>query len=74
MKMITPSKTKSHFEQLLSEIFARLVLKNNRKVFIDCLKPISNENSFECKHCGCTKFYVPDYQILHLKHCPVCNV
>ena len=37
--MITPSKTKSHFEQRLSKIYARSFHKNNQKVCIDCLKP-----------------------------------
>ena len=60
--MTTPSKTKSHFEQLLSEIYARQICKNNQKVCIDCLKPRSNKNKFECKNCGCTDFYVLDYQ------------
>ena len=60
--MATPSKTKSHFEQLLSEIYARQICKNNQKVCIDCLKPRSNKNKFECKNCGCTEFYVLDYQ------------
>ena len=60
--MTTPSKTKSHFEQLLSEIYARQICKNNQKVCIDCLKPRSNKNKFECKTCGCTEFYVLDYQ------------
>ena len=60
--MTTPSKTKSHFEQLLSEIYARQPHKSNQKVCIDCLKPRSNENKFECKNCGCTKFYALDYQ------------
>ena len=60
--MTTPSKTKSHFEQLLSEIYARQICKNNQKVCIDCLKPRSNKNKFECKKCGCTEFYVLDYQ------------
>ena len=54
--MTTPSKTKSHFEQLLSEIYARQICKNNQKVCIDCLKPRSNKNKFECKNCGCTEF------------------
>ena len=62
MKMTTPSKTKSHFEQLLSEIYARRPHKNNQKVCIDSLKPRSNKNKFECKNCGCTEFYVLDYQ------------
>ena len=60
--MTTPSKTKSHFEQLLSEIYARQPRENNQKVCIDCLKPRSNKNKFECKKCGCTEFYVLDYQ------------
>ena len=56
------SETKSRFEQLLSEIYARRPHKDNQKVRIDCLKPRSNKNKFECKNCGCTKFYVLDYQ------------
>ena len=60
--MTTQSKTKSHFEQLLSKIYARRICKNNQKVCIDCLKPRSNKNNFECKNCGCTEFYVFDYQ------------
>ena len=31
---------KSHFEQLLSEIYARRPHKNNQKVCIDCLKEV----------------------------------
>ena len=62
MKMTTPSKTESHFERLLSEIYARRPHKNNQKVRIDCLKTRSNKNVFECKNCGCTDFYVLDYQ------------
>ena len=60
--MTTPSKTKSHFERLLSEIYARRPRENNKKVCIDCLKPRSNKNKFECKNCGCTEFYVLDCQ------------
>ena len=60
--MTTPSKIKSHFEQLLSKIDARRIRENNKKVCIDCLKPRSNKNKFECKNCGCTDFYVLDYQ------------
>ena len=60
--MTTPSKTKSHFERLLSEIYPRRPRENNQKVCIDCLKPRSNKNKFECKNCGCTEFYVLDYQ------------
>ena len=62
MKMTTPSETKSHSKQLLSKIYARNFHKNNQKVCIDCLKPRSNKNKFECKTCGCTEFYVLDYQ------------
>ena len=60
--MSTLSKTKSHFEQHLSNVYARQPHENNQKVCIDCLKPRSNKNKFECKNCGCTEFYVLDYQ------------
>ena len=53
---------KSHFEQLLSKIYAKSFCKNNQKVCIDCLKQRSNKNKSECKTCGCTDFYVLDYQ------------
>ena len=71
--MTTPSKAKSCVEQLLSEIYARLFCENNQKLCIDCLKPRLNKNKFECKKCGCTDFYVLDYQIRHLYYCPVYN-
>ena len=57
--MTTPSKTKSHFERLSSEIFTRRVCESNQQ---ECLKPRSNKNKFGCKTCGCTEFYVLDYQ------------
>ena len=60
--MTTTSETKSHFEQLLSKIYARRPHENNQKVCIDYLKPRSNKNKFECKSCGCTDFYVVNYQ------------
>ena len=60
--MATPSKTKSHLEQLLPEIYARGPRKNNQKVCIDCLKQRSNKNKFECKNFGSTEFYLLDYQ------------
>ena len=60
--MTTTSETKSRFEQLLSKIYARRPCENNPEVCIDCLKPRSNKNKFECKNCGCTKFYKLDYQ------------
>ena len=60
--MTTLSKTKSRFQQLLSEIYARRFCENNQQVCIDCLKPRSNKNKFECKKCGYTAFYVLDYQ------------
>ena len=58
--MTTTSDTKSRFEQLLSKISARRPCENSPKVCIDCLKPRSNKNKFECKNCGCTN--VLDYQ------------
>ena len=72
--MTTLSKTKSRLEQLLSEIYARQPCKNNQKVCIDCLKSRSNKNKFECKNCGCTDFYVLDYQNSSFEILTVCNV
>ena len=60
--MTTPSKTRSCFKRLLSENYARWFHENNQHVYIDCLKPRSKKNKFECKKCGCTKFYALDYQ------------
>ena len=60
--MTTMSKTKSRFEQLLSEIYAVKLCKNNQQVCIDCLKLRSKKNNFECKNCGCSNFYVFNYQ------------
>ena len=60
--MNTMSKTKSRLNKLLSEIYARRFRKNNQQVCIDCLKPGSKKNKFECKNCDCTKFYVLDDQ------------
>ena len=65
--MTTMSKTKSRFKRLLSEIYAAKSLsfslcKNNQQVCIDCLKPRSNKNKFECKNCGYINFYVFGYQ------------
>ena len=60
--MAAPSKTKSQFKKLLSAIYARWIHENNQKVCIDCLKPRSNKNKFECKNCSCTAFYVLNYQ------------
>ena len=55
-------KIKYRFERLLSEIYAVRPRENNKGVCIDCLKPRSNKNKSECKICGCTEFYVLDYQ------------
>ena len=72
--MTAPSKTKSRFKQLLSEIYARRFCKNNQQVCIECFKPQSNKNKFESKNCGCTDFYVLDYQKFSFKILTVCNV
>ena len=50
------------FEKLLSEIYSVRSHENNQQVCIDCLKSRSIKNNFECKICGCTNFYVDDYQ------------
>ena len=70
--MTSPSKTKSRFEQLLSEIYARWVSENNQQVCIDCLKPRSNKNKFQCKNCSCA-FMCSSIKIFHLKYSPICN-
>ena len=44
--MTTASKTKSRFELLLSEIYARRFCENNQQVCIDFLKPRSTKNKF----------------------------
>ena len=54
--------SKSHFEQLLSKIYANKFCKNNQKACIDCFKPKSNKNKSECKICGCADFHLLDYQ------------
>ena len=54
--------SKFRIRQLLLKIDARRLRENNEQVCIDCLKPRSNKNKFECKKCGCTEFYVLDYQ------------
>ena len=54
--------SKFGIRQLLLKIDARRLRENNEQVCIDCLKPRSNKNKFECKKCGCTEFYVLDYQ------------
>ena len=41
--MTIPSKTKSIFEQRLSEIDARRLRKNNKRACIDSFKPRSNK-------------------------------
>ena len=68
--MAAPSKTKSHFKKPLSAIYARWIHENNQKVCIDCLKPRSNKNKFECKKCGCSEFYVLD----RLSKFFICNI
>ena len=60
--MTSLSKTKSCFEQILSEIYTMRIRENNHKVCIDFLKPRSNKNKFQYKNCGCTEFYVHDYR------------
>ena len=62
--------SKSHFEQLLSKIYAKSFHKNNKKLCIDCLKQRSNKNKFECKNCSCTDFCVFDYQNSSFKILP----
>ena len=58
--MTTTSKTKSRFNQGLSNINVRRLRENNQQKCIDCLKPRSNKNKLECKKCGCNECYVPN--------------
>ena len=59
--MTTTSKTKSHFERVLSKTYAKRFHTNNQQKCIDCFKPRSNKNELEYKKCGCNQFYVPNY-------------
>ena len=58
------------FEQLSSGIYACHFCENNQQVCIDCLKPRSYKNKFECKNYGSAKFYVLDYQDSSFKKFP----
>ena len=53
--------SKSHFEQLLSKLYAKSFCKNNQKVCINNLKARSNKNKFVCKNFGCTDLYMLNY-------------
>ena len=59
--MKTKSKSKSHFERVLSKIYAKRFHINNQQKCTDCLKPRSNKTELECKKCGFNEFYVPNY-------------
>ena len=59
--MTTISNTKSHFERVLSKIYAKRFHANNQQKCIDCLKPRSNKNELECKKRGYNEFYAPNY-------------
>ena len=59
--MTTTSKTKSYYERVLCNTDAKQLRENNQQKRIDCLKPRSNKNELECKKCGCSEFYVPNY-------------
>ena len=73
--MTTTSKTKSHFKQVLLEIFARRLRENNQKKYIDCLKPRSNKNELECTKCGYNKSYASKIiEDFYSYYCPFCNV
>ena len=72
--MTTPSKTKSRFEQLLSEIYTKSFHKNNQKVCIDCLNQDQIKISLSVKVVVALNFMCSIIKIFHLKYCPVCNV
>ena len=61
--MTATSKTKSYYERVLSEIYARRFRTNNQRKCIDCLKPRSNKNKLECMvamnfMCQLLKFFI----------------
>ena len=64
--MTITSETKSHFERLLSEIYARRPLKNNKRMCEDCLKPRSI--SLSVKIVVALNFVCSNIKILHLKY------
>ena len=68
------SKIKYCFERLLSEIYAVSPHENNQQVCIDCLKPRSKKNKFECKNCVALTLMCTIIKILHLKHSPFGDV
>ena len=71
-KMATPSKIKSHFQQLLSKIDARRIGENYQKLCI-----FSNQDQIKINLSVKTEvalnFMCSIIKILHLKYCPVCN-
>ena len=63
--MTTPSKTKSCFERLLSEIYARRFPENNQQVCIYCFQPRSNKN-MSVKYVVALNFMCSIIKALHL--------
>ena len=73
--MYKMTTSKCHFEQLLPKMYANNICRNNQKVCIDCLKPISNKNKFKnVKIVVALTFMWLIIKILYLKYYPVCNV
>ena len=64
--------SKSHFEQLLSKIYAKSFCKNNQKVCIDCLKQI--KINLSVKIVVALNFICLIIKTFHLKYWPVCNI
>ena len=64
--MTIPSNIKSHFKQLLSEIYTRQSRKNNQKVYIDCLKARSCKISLSVKIMAALTFMCSIIKIIHL--------
>ena len=65
--MTIPSKTKSRFEQILSEIYARRPGKNDKQVCIDFLKQDEIRTSLSVKIVVALTFMCSIIKILHLK-------
>ena len=67
--MAAPSKTKSHFERLLIEIYARRFSENTQRVCIDCLKKKKKKKKkigLSVKNVVTLSFMCSIIKILHL--------
>ena len=67
-------KIKSHYERVLSQIYARSLCENNQQKCIDCLKPRSNKNELDCQNVVAMNFMSPIIKAFHFEYWSFCNV